>query len=652
MDHKKIIALLGAALLALPLSVFADQMSDLLAQLAALQQQIQTSGGSQTSVTTQAQSTQNESCPNLYRTIQYRSRGADVGELQQFFIDEGLLAPGSVSNYFGVKTERAVQIFQTTNHIISGGLRDVTGFGAVGRRTRVAIAESCQGGSTYTPYTQSSYVSVGPPPPPSFTPPPPPTSYPTVVESLIVTPTSGVAPLYASITAKMSCDPSRTYSLVYGDGASQDLAPPGGNCVSPRSQTIVHPYSPAGSYNLTLVANGNTVSNTNITVTTGTPSCWINSSLSTAGANQQFSLNWSSSNATQASLTPLQNNVALNGGTTTTALSEGVSVYTLTVTGPGGTASCSTSVAVQSPLNTRDQQRMSDIMTISGALKTYYAGHGAFPNPNGWINDCSISSGSWLMGLTGMPHDPVDTCVWPYDASTTASTATYAYWSDSGQRYAVVTRVENTGNFSTVRNAQTLWFDRKPLTRYGWNSNAVAILGTSLGTTTSLSLGQRDQQRITDLQTIAASLKDYYTTHSAYPTYAATTDGWIKDCNNAGASWIPGLSSAPRDPVDICVAPWAKDDSQASTYAYFSDGPRFALATRLENSSNSYTIGNRTAQQWFDGKALVTDHQWNSNVYAVLVTGAQTQARDPYANLAAVLAAAQSVLQQMLAMFH
>ena len=164
---------------------------------------------------------------------------------------------------------------------------------------------------------------------------------------------------------------------------------------------------------------------------------------------------------------------------------------------------------------------------------------------------------------------------------------------------------------------------------------------------------KRDEQRISDLQTIASLLKDYYTAHSAYPLSSAATDSWLKDCNIAGASWIPGLSSAPRDPVDICVPPWAKDDqSQAATYAYFSDGPRFALATRLENGSNSYTIGNRTAQQWFDGKALVTDHQWNPNVYVILVSGAQSDAYDKYANLASVLAAAQSLLEKMLGIFR
>jgi peptidoglycan hydrolase-like protein with peptidoglycan-binding domain len=656
--------ILGLTLLLTPASASADQVSDLLAQIAALQQQILAAqGGSQAAATPTATLSQSGAyCPNLQRTLQFGMKGSDVGELQQFLIVQGLLEEDSVTAYFGVKTERAVQTFQVTQRIVMGGLREVTGFGVVGRKTRAVIQDVCLGGARPPVSTPLPTISL---PTVPQTPTQPKQPYETVVESLLVTPKTGSAPLYASITAKLSCDPARVYKLVYGDGAEKQIPPPGGNCLSPREFYINHPYSPAGTYTLTLVANDAPVARTNIIVDVVKPSCSINSSVATVGAGQDFTLNWNSSNTTKAALSPISNDAPLSGATTTKGLSEGLSIFTLTVTGPGGTASCTTSVTITSPLATRDAQRITDLQTIANALRTYRSSNGSFPDTNGWINDCSVQGGGWIPGLSNMPRDPVDTCVWPYATTTNSSTATYAYWSWDGSDFALAARLENSAHPNTIRNSQALWFDGLSLENtYGWNKNTMVVLGTPVGTTSSLTAAQRDTQRVNDLQSILSALKSYYSAKGRYPV---TGNDWRADCEVTGSSWIPDnqlpagerfnwhtpyIGTLPRDPIDICEDAFAISSSSAASYGYWSDnGTRFALVARLEINSNPNTLSNRSAQLWFDGLSLLDHYKWNANTYVILASGAITKA-DSTAQLASVLSAAQGVLERMLEMLR
>ncbi|MBI4093761.1 right-handed parallel beta-helix repeat-containing protein [Candidatus Kaiserbacteria bacterium] len=89
------------------------------------------------------------SCPNLTRSLSFGSRGSDVKQLQQFLISKNLLASDSATGYFGRLTEAAVKKFQCAQNIVCAGSPSTTGYGAVGPRTRAAIARQCESASVH-----------------------------------------------------------------------------------------------------------------------------------------------------------------------------------------------------------------------------------------------------------------------------------------------------------------------------------------------------------------------------------------------------------------------------------------------------------------------------------------------------------------------
>lgn len=99
------------------------------------------------------------SCAQISSTLSFGSRGNDVTLLQAFLIQKGLLPQGSATGYFGAQTRLAVQQFQSSQGIVSSGSEATTGFGAVGMRTRAAIAAGCAG-NTYTPPSSTTVQPV------------------------------------------------------------------------------------------------------------------------------------------------------------------------------------------------------------------------------------------------------------------------------------------------------------------------------------------------------------------------------------------------------------------------------------------------------------------------------------------------------------
>lgn len=69
---------------------------------------------------------------SLYKGLTH----ADVTTLQRMLIAEGHLAYGNDTGYFGPLTEAAVQSFQRSRGIVSGGTPATTGYGVVGPMTR------------------------------------------------------------------------------------------------------------------------------------------------------------------------------------------------------------------------------------------------------------------------------------------------------------------------------------------------------------------------------------------------------------------------------------------------------------------------------------------------------------------------------------
>ena len=101
-------------------------------------------------------------CPSLSRSMSRGSRGSDVTTLQQFLISQNLLASNSTTGYFGALTERAVQTWQSTHGIVSSGTPSTTGYGAVGPKTRQALA-SCGASGTSIQSSGSSSSHSGSP---------------------------------------------------------------------------------------------------------------------------------------------------------------------------------------------------------------------------------------------------------------------------------------------------------------------------------------------------------------------------------------------------------------------------------------------------------------------------------------------------------
>jgi len=221
------------------------QVQSLLAQITALQ----AAGGT----TGTAGAVNSSSCPLIGRVLKYGSSGDDVTRLQQFLaLDPTVYPEGTVSGHYGALTQAAVQRWQTKYNIVSSGTADSTGFGVVGPRTAAAISLLCSTGGGTTGGTTTSSPSVG--------------GY------IQVTPLSGTAPLTVSVRATVNTTTTcggATYTLDYGDSTvPQQIPVPTGTC-GQIIQTFQHIYPVAGTFNLTLSANGHST-NATVTVTGST----------------------------------------------------------------------------------------------------------------------------------------------------------------------------------------------------------------------------------------------------------------------------------------------------------------------------------------------------------------------------------------------
>lgn len=175
-----------------------------------------------------------ETCPNLYRTLSFGSRGSDVIELQTFLITQGDLAAGNSTGYFGRMTEAAVQKFQVKHSLVSSGTAATTGFGAVGPRTRAKIAGVCgqQGEiSTPTPVDFGDYANFS------------------------ADRTSGHVPLSVYFQSNLPYERSQ-YLIDYGDGTTENLVDGTAICHSMVGGACFigkHSYTVPGTYTARLI---------------------------------------------------------------------------------------------------------------------------------------------------------------------------------------------------------------------------------------------------------------------------------------------------------------------------------------------------------------------------------------------------------------
>lgn len=122
-----------------------QQIADLLAQVARLQEQLKSLQGTPShsvAVPPAVEATHN-ACPSLSRNLSLGAQGTDVLSLQQFLLAQNLLGAGAAQGSFDAATENAVRSWQASHGIVSSGTASSTGYGVVGPRTRALIALNC-----------------------------------------------------------------------------------------------------------------------------------------------------------------------------------------------------------------------------------------------------------------------------------------------------------------------------------------------------------------------------------------------------------------------------------------------------------------------------------------------------------------------------
>ena len=128
----------------------------------------------------------------------------------------------------------------------------------------------------------------------------------------------------------------------------------------------------------------------------------------------------------------------------------------------------------------------------------------------------------------------------------------------------------------------------------------IAIIGilssVVLASLNSARTKARDAKRVSELKSLQTALELFYDSSGHYPndgasgTYAGCWQGtgnWIPDAGNY--NWSTGyISKQPQDPADICCWPWGNCGSagQPGTYEYWSNGQKYMLAARLEDTSS------------------------------------------------------------------
>lgn len=156
MHLKRILVTSVTAGILFPAFVSAATIAEIQAQIQALMAQIatlQAQGVQGGVVAPQSGPAVSSICLNLARNLSRSSRGSDVAQLQQFLISQNLLSADSATGFFGALTENAVKQWQSKNGIVVAGTPATTGYGAVGPKTRAALANCApqSGPSTGSP---------------------------------------------------------------------------------------------------------------------------------------------------------------------------------------------------------------------------------------------------------------------------------------------------------------------------------------------------------------------------------------------------------------------------------------------------------------------------------------------------------------------
>jgi type II secretory pathway component PulJ len=74
-----------------------------------------------------------------------KETAGEVSKLQRYLASTGHYTYGEITGYYGTETMYAVQRWQAANSVANSGNPSTTGYGAVGQKTRAALARGCTG---------------------------------------------------------------------------------------------------------------------------------------------------------------------------------------------------------------------------------------------------------------------------------------------------------------------------------------------------------------------------------------------------------------------------------------------------------------------------------------------------------------------------
>lgn len=151
------------------------------------------------------------SCPYLTHSLWRGMSGSDVIGLQQFLIQQNLLASKYATGYFGFLTQTAVRQFQSQ--------QGITAIGIVGPITRAAITRVCVG---------------------------------TISGNFTASPQFGEAPLAVRFTSTAPPGGNIGSSINFGDGVSDTLYPAPVCATCDLQGSASHTYTSPGTYTATL----------------------------------------------------------------------------------------------------------------------------------------------------------------------------------------------------------------------------------------------------------------------------------------------------------------------------------------------------------------------------------------------------------------
>ncbi|RJQ35488.1 hypothetical protein C4556_00095 [Candidatus Parcubacteria bacterium] len=231
------------------------------------------------------------------------------------------------------------------------------------------------------------------------------------------------------------------------------------------------------TYTLTVKGSGGTATcKTTVVVENPVPACNISANPNVIQHGGSSTLTWSSTNATSATINQGIGNVALSGST---SVSPSVTTtYTMTVTGPGGTANCQTFVTVQevpnaplctisaNPNNVQHGGSSTLTWSSSNATSASLSGHGTVALNDSHAEHNLTSNTTFTLTVTG-PGGTANcqTTITVQQAQTPSCTisanpssiqtggSSYLTWSSSNAVSATLTNFGNVG----VNGNQTVY---------------------------------------------------------------------------------------------------------------------------------------------------------------------------------------------------